>query len=117
MLAQRAEPDACACAVIATSWRHTTAPPEGDQLPHPFLHSHVLLHAAIDSAGQIAAIDPHSIYEHRRELGAAYRTELAHDLATMGFEIQRGTGQGGRYFELAGVPAGLIEQWSAPARC
>jgi hypothetical protein len=67
--------------------------------------------------GQIAAIDPQSIYEHRCELGAAYRTELAHDLATMGFEIQRETGRGGRYFELAGVHAGLIERWSSPARC
>ena len=113
MLAEPAEPDACACALVATSWRHTTSLAKGDRPPHPFLHSHVLLHAALDSDGEIDAIDPQTIHEHRRELGAAYRTQLAHHLHQLGFGIQRGTGQGGRYFEIEGVPAALIEQWSS----
>ena len=50
---------------------------------------------------------------HRRELGAAYRTELARELNQLGFEIRRGTGRGGRYFEIAGVPTALLDRWSS----
>ena len=59
------------------------------------------------------AIDSRSWLVHRRELGAAYRTELARELGRLGFEVQRGTGRGGRYFELAGVPQELLDRWSS----
>jgi conjugative relaxase-like TrwC/TraI family protein len=99
--------------VIATSWRHTTARAAENQPPDPQLHSHVLLHGAVRRDGQIVAIDSRSWLVHRREVGAAYRTELAHELNQLGFEIQRGTGRGGRYFGIAGVPAGLLDRWSS----
>jgi conjugative relaxase-like TrwC/TraI family protein len=99
--------------LIATSWRHTTARAAGNRLPDPQLHSHVLLHAAVRKDGRLVAIDSRSWLVHRRELGAAYRTELATELAKLGFGIERGTGRGGRYFELAGVPSELIDQWSS----
>ncbi|MGI8411628.1 MAG: MobF family relaxase [Solirubrobacteraceae bacterium] len=99
--------------VIATSWRHTTARAVDDQPPDPQLHSHVLLHGAVRSDGRVVAIDSRSWLVHRRELGAAYRTELARELAGLGFEIKRGTGRGGRYFELAGVPGALVDRWSS----
>lgn len=38
---------------------------------------------------------------------------LARDLTALGFEVTRGTGRGGRYFELAGVPQELIDSWSS----
>jgi hypothetical protein len=73
----------------------------------------VLLHGAVRKDGRIVAIDSRSWLVHRREVGAAYRTELAHELQRMGFEIQRGTGRGERYFELAGVPQMLLDCWSS----
>jgi conjugative relaxase-like TrwC/TraI family protein len=99
--------------VVATSWRHTTARAVADQLPDPQLHSHVLLHAAQRRDGRLVAIDSRTWLQHQREVGAAYRTELARELATLGFKIERGTGRGERYFELAGVPQPLLDRWSS----
>ena len=99
--------------VVATSWRHTTARAVDGQPPDPQLHSHLLLHGAIRDDGRIVAIESRAWFVHRRELGAAYRTELARELADLGFGIQRGTGRAGRYFELQGVPARLIDRWSS----
>ena len=73
----------------------------------------MLLHAAVRRDGQVVAIDSRSWLVHRRELGAAYRNELALELTTLGFGVVRGTGRGGRYFEIEGVPAVLIDRWSS----
>lgn len=102
-----------ATGLIATSWRHTTARAVGDQVPDPQLHSHVLLHAAILRDGRVVAIDSRAWLVHQREVGAAYRTELARQLNQLGFRIERGTGRGGRYFELDGIPQPLIDRWSS----
>jgi conjugative relaxase-like TrwC/TraI family protein len=99
--------------LIATSWRHTTARAVGDRVPDPQLHSHVLLHAAVRGDQRVVAIDSRSWFLHRRELGAAYRTELARELTRLAFEIERGTGRGGRYFEIGVVPQELIDTWSS----
>ena len=71
-----------AVGLVATSWRHTTARAVDDQVPDPQLHSHVLLHAAVRRDGRLVAIDSRSWLVHQREVGAAYRTELAHELNT-----------------------------------
>jgi conjugative relaxase-like TrwC/TraI family protein len=117
MLRQRVDADtvlhANAIGVVATSWRHTTARAVADQVPDPQLHSHVLLHAAHRRDGRLAAIDSRTWLQHQREVGAAYRTELAHELATLGFSVQRDTGRGERYFELAGIPQALLDRWSS----
>jgi conjugative relaxase-like TrwC/TraI family protein len=102
-----------AVGVVATSWRHTTARAVADQVPDPQLHSHVLLHAARRRDGRVVAIDSRTWLQHQREVGAAYRTELARELGTLGFSVQRGTGRGERYFELAGVPQPLLDRWSS----
>jgi conjugative relaxase-like TrwC/TraI family protein len=102
--------------LVATSWRHTTARAVDGLPPDPQLHSHVLLHAALRRDGHLVAIDSRSWLTHRREVGAAYRTELARELNHLGFEIQRGTGRGQRYFEIAGVPQALMDQWSSRHR-
>jgi conjugative relaxase-like TrwC/TraI family protein len=102
-----------ATGLVATSWRHTTARAVANQVPDPQLHSHVLLHAAVRRDGRLVAIDSRSLLVHQREVGAAYRTELAHDLQALGFTIQRGTGRGSRYFELDAIPRGLLDRWSS----
>ena len=102
-----------AVGVVATSWRHTTARAVADQVPDPQLHSHVLLHAARRRDGRVVAIDSRTWLQHQREVGAAYRTELARGLATLGFKIERRRGRGERYFELAGVPQPLLDRWSS----
>ena len=99
--------------LVATSWRHTTARAVADQVPDPQLHSHVLLHAAVRRDGRLVAIDSRCWLVHQREVGAAYRTELARGMSELGFAIRRGTGRGGRYFELEGIPQGLIDSWSS----
>ena len=117
MLRQRVDANtvlhAKAVGVVATSWRHTTARAVADQVPDPQLHSHVLLHAAHRRDGRLVAIDSRTWLQHQREVGAAYRTELARELATLGFSVERGTGRGERYFELAGVPQALLDRWSS----
>jgi conjugative relaxase-like TrwC/TraI family protein len=102
--------------VVATSWRHSTARSVDGQAPDPQLHSHVLLHAAVRADGMTVAIDSRAWLLHRRELGAAYRTELAREMSQLGFEIHSGTGRGGRYFEIAGVPQELMDRWSSRHR-
>jgi hypothetical protein len=102
-----------ATGLIATSWRHSTARAVQDQVPDPQLHSHVLLHGAIRHDDRIVAIDSRAWLVHQREVGAAYRTELARELTGLGFAVQRGTGRGGRYFELDGIPQPLIDRWSS----
>ncbi|MGH2864536.1 MAG: AAA family ATPase, partial [Solirubrobacteraceae bacterium] len=56
------------------------------------------------------------IFRSARELGGFYRSSLAEELAGEGYEIERGTGKDGRYFEIAGVPRSLIEEFSGRSR-
>jgi conjugative relaxase-like TrwC/TraI family protein len=102
-----------ATGVIATSWRHSTARAVEQQVPDPQLHSHVLLHGAVREDGEIVAIDSRSWLVHQREVGAAYRTELGREMARLGFQVRRGTGRGGRYFELEAIPQPLLDRWSS----
>jgi len=99
--------------LLASSWRHTTARAVAGRPPDPQLHSHLVLHGAVRQGdGKVVAIESRAWLVHQRELGAAYRAQLAAELDALGFQIQAGTGRGGRYFELAGVPQGLLEEWS-----
>jgi len=102
--------------LLASSWRHTTARAVGGRPPDPQLHSHVVLHGAVREDGKVVAIESRAWLVHQRELGAAYRGELARELRGLGFGIERETGRGGRYFELRGVPAALTDEWSARHR-
>jgi conjugative relaxase-like TrwC/TraI family protein len=103
--------------LLATSWRHTTARAVAGRAPDPQLHSHVVLHGAVrQDDGKVVAIESRAWLVHQREVGAAYRAQLARELGRLGFAVEAGTGRGGRYFELAGVPQGLIEEWSGRHR-
>jgi conjugative relaxase-like TrwC/TraI family protein len=103
--------------VVAAEYRHTTARGvlEGDA-PDPQLHSHVVITSAIRDDGKIVAVASRPIFRSARELGAHYRSSLAHQLQQRGYAIERGTGKHGRYFEIAGVPRGLLDAFSSRSR-
>jgi conjugative relaxase-like TrwC/TraI family protein len=103
--------------LIAAEYRHTTARGvmEGDA-PDPQLHSHVVVTSAVRDDGRIVAVASRPIFRSARELGAYYRSALAHELAHRGYAIERGTGKQGRYFEIAGVPRGLLDAFSSRSR-
>ena len=78
--------------LIATSWRHTTARGVAGRAPDPQLHSHVVLHGAVRQGdGRVVAIESRAWLVHQRELGAAYRAQLADELGELGFQITAGT--------------------------
>ncbi|HEX4837066.1 MAG TPA: MobF family relaxase, partial [Solirubrobacteraceae bacterium] len=103
--------------LVAAEYRHTTARGvlEGDA-PDPQLHSHVVVTSAIRQDGRIVAVASRPIFRSARELGAYYRSSLAHELSQRGYAIEGGTGKQGRYFEIAGVPRGLLDAFSARSR-
>jgi len=103
--------------LIAAEYRHTTARGviEGDA-PDPQLHSHVVVTSAIREDGRIVAVASRPIFRAGREVGAFYRSALAQELSQRGYSIERGLGKEGRYFEVAGVPRGLIDAFSSRTR-
>jgi conjugative relaxase-like TrwC/TraI family protein len=103
--------------LIAAEYLHTTARGViGGDAPDPQLHSHVVVTSAVRDDGQIVAVASRPIFRSAREVGAFYRSALAHELTRRGYEIDGGTGKEGRYFEIAGVPQGLIDAFSARSR-
>ncbi len=103
--------------VIAVEYRHTTARGvSGAEAPDPQLHSHVVISGAVREDERIVAVASRPIFRSARELGAFYRSQLAHELAGDGYEIKNGTGRDGRYFELAGVPQALLDDFSGRSR-
>ena len=82
--------------LIAAEYRHTTARGvmEGDA-PDPQLHSHVVVTSAVREDGRIVAVASRPIFRSARELGAFYRSALAHELAQRGYAIDRGHRQAG----------------------
>jgi conjugative relaxase-like TrwC/TraI family protein len=107
----------CAVDLLAAEYRHTTARGviEGDA-PDPQLHSHVVVTSAIREDDRLVAVASRPIFRSARELGAYYRSALAHELGQRGYAIERATGKQGRYFEIAGVPRGLLDAFSARSR-
>ena len=103
--------------LIAAEYLHTTARGvmDGDA-PDPQLHSHVVVTSAVRDDGRIVAVASRPVFRSAREVGAFYRSALAHELSERGYEIDIGTGNEGRYFEIAGVPQGLLEAFSARSR-
>ncbi|MGH2865855.1 MAG: MobF family relaxase [Solirubrobacteraceae bacterium] len=103
--------------VVAAEYRHTTARGvlEGD-MPDPQLHSHVVITSAIREDGRIVAVASRPVFRSARELGAYYRSALADQLQQQGYEIERGTGKHGRYFEIADRPRGLLDAFSQRTR-
>ena len=103
--------------LVAAAYRHTTARGvSGAQAPDPQLHSHVVITAAIRDDDRLVAVASRPIFRRKRELGAFYRSALAQELQQIGLAIRSRTGHDGRYFEVAGVPATVIEAFSQRSR-
>jgi conjugative relaxase-like TrwC/TraI family protein len=66
--------------------------------------------------GEIVAVNSEVLFKAMREGGAIYRARLAANLQRQGFGIERRTGNNERYFEIAGVPEPLREDWSSRSR-
>jgi conjugative relaxase-like TrwC/TraI family protein len=105
--------------VLAAEFTHTSSRLAQDQqaggVPDPQLHSHVVMLAAERQDGQLAAVESRQLYRAARENGAWYRAELAANLQELGLSVERRTGNGERYFEVAGVSRELAERWSTRA--
>jgi conjugative relaxase-like TrwC/TraI family protein len=86
---------------------------EGQGVPDPQLHSHVVVVAAERQDGKFAAVDSRELFRSARVNGAWYRAELAYSLGELGLEVRGGQGKDGRYFEVARVPADLAKRWSS----
>jgi conjugative relaxase-like TrwC/TraI family protein len=103
--------------VIATAYGHTTARGvSGADAPDPQLHTHVVISGAVRDDDRIVAIASRPVFRGLREVGAFYRSALAQELAGEGYPIEQGTGRDGKYFEIAGVPAGLRDAFSSRHR-
>jgi conjugative relaxase-like TrwC/TraI family protein len=102
--------------LLAAEFVHTSSRLAQDQeagaVPDPQLHSHLLVFAAERTDGKLAAVESRRLYRSARESGAWYRAELAANLRQLGLSLERRTGRGGRYFEVAGVPEKLASRWS-----
>jgi conjugative relaxase-like TrwC/TraI family protein len=99
--------------LIATAYRHTTARGvSGAEAPDPQLHTHVVITGAIRDDERIVAVASRPVFRGIREVGAFYRSALAQELTGEGYPIEQGTGNDGKYFEIAGVPAGLRDAFS-----
>jgi conjugative relaxase-like TrwC/TraI family protein len=107
-----------AAAVIGPAFAHHTARQSHLQSklglpPDPQIHTHLLLAMAQRHDGRLVALWSEALYAHLQEIDAVYLAALAGGLAEMGFEITRGTGRGGRFFEIAGIPKALCADWSS----
>ena len=99
--------------LIATAYRHTTARGvSGAEAPDPQLHTHVVITGAIRDDERIVAVASRPVFRGIREVGAFYRSALAQELTGEGYPIEQGTGNDGKYFEIAGVPSGLRDAFS-----
>lgn len=86
----------------------------GEQVPWPQLHVHGVVVGVGRCDGFFASPELSGMYRHGAPLegGAVARARLAESLVELGFGIERR----GRYFEVRGVPAGLVERMSGRAR-
>ena len=96
--------DVLAVAVNHHTSRQTEEQAKRGTAPDPQLHTHLLWLMAERQDGRLCAIYRDQIWKNRIEWEAAYHCALATELARAGFPIQRMTGKGGRYFEIAGHP-------------
>lgn len=98
---------------------HVTArTAQGERVSWPQLHVHGVVVGVERPDGFFASPELSGMFKHGAPLegGAVARAKLAELLVEVGFEIDAGTGRGGRFFEIRGVPRGLVALMSARGR-
>ena len=76
--------------LAAATFEHDTARPV-DGYAAPQLHTHaVIFNVTERDNGQTRALQPHEIFVSQRYVTALYRSELAHRLEKLGYELERG---------------------------
>lgn len=89
------------------------SPHDTSRATDPQLHTHaVAMNVGFRLDGSTGALDGREFYAHAKAAGAIYRAELAHELTSLGYELDvrhepRWTG-----FEVRGVPDSLIAAFS-----
>jgi conjugative relaxase-like TrwC/TraI family protein len=104
--------------VAAASLHVAARVADGDPAPAPQLHLHMGLAAVLNERGRLCTPDSGALFKDSamREMGAFARVVLARRFEQMGIAVLARTGEGGRYFELAGVPKELCERFSGRRR-
>ncbi|MGC2829401.1 MAG: MobF family relaxase [Candidatus Acidiferrum sp.] len=75
---------------VAAKFEHDSARPV-DGYAAPQLHTHVVFFNLIETDdGEAHALQPRELYKTQQYATAAYRSELAHRLKELGYEIERG---------------------------
>ncbi len=91
--------------LAVATFRHETS-----RAQDPQLHSHaVILNATQDKDGTWRSLEPRALYQFQKQIGAIYRQELAHGIASLGYAIERGKDS---TFEIVGVPERVIDALS-----
>lgn len=79
----------------------------------PQLHTHaVLINVTMHPDGHTTAVDSTYLYHFKMAGGAVYRAALADELQKLGFQIERREIGASILFEVAGVPEGLVDEFS-----
>jgi conjugative relaxase-like TrwC/TraI family protein len=101
--------------VASAALQVTARRARGQEVPSPQLHVHGVLVGVEDGQGRLKTPGTDALFKHDAPLegGAVGRAVLAAELCRLGFQIDWGTGRNGRFFEIRGVPRGLIDLWSA----
>ena len=91
--------------LAVATFRHETS-----RAQDPQLHSHaVVLNATQDKDGTWRSLEPRALYQLQKQIGAIYRQELAHGVASLGYAIERGKDS---TFEIVGVLERVIDALS-----
>jgi len=89
---------------------------EASRALEPQLHTHSVVANMVRDAktGQWRSMDNAALYDAKMRLGLAYRVELARQLKSLGYTIERTSKDG--LFEVAGVPPALSDLYSSRSK-
>lgn len=91
--------------LIVASFQHGTS-----RAQDPQLHTHnVIMNATRDEDGAWRSLEPRTIYQLQKQIGAIYRQELALKVRELGYEIETGKDS---LFEIKGVSAEVMAAFS-----
>ena len=92
--------------MVAATFRH-----EVSRNLDPQLHTHAVVANMVQGGdGKWRTMSNETLYRRQKLIGMVYRSELARELAALGYGIEK-THADGR-FEIAGVPRGIVEAFS-----